>query len=99
VRGVGTRREGPTRLASGRGAGILAGTQARDGRRSTGRHMERERLLREVKARLAAAFGERLKGVILYGSEARGAAEPDSDIDFLVLLDGPVDHLGRRASG
>lgn len=48
-------------------------------------------LLNRVKTALEAAFGNRLRGVILYGSEARGTAEPDSDIDFLVLLEGPVD--------
>ena len=31
-------------------------------------------LLADVKERLTAAFGERLKGVVLYGSEARGDA-------------------------
>ncbi len=29
--------------------------------------------------------------VILYGSRARGNAEPESDYDLLVLVDGPVD--------
>ena len=29
--------------------------------------------------------------VILYGSRARGEATPDSDWDFLILVDGPVD--------
>ena len=47
-------------------------------------------LLAEVKERLTAAFGQRLKGVVLYGSEARGDSEPDSDIDMLVLLDEPI---------
>jgi uncharacterized protein len=51
-------------------------------------------LLKEIKARLEAAYQERLKGVVLYGSEARGDARPDSDIDLLVLLEGPVE-LGR----
>ncbi len=37
------------------------------------------------------AFGDRLRGVVLYGSEARGTARPDSDIDLLVLLQGPVE--------
>jgi predicted nucleotidyltransferase len=53
--------------------------------------MERSELLRRVKVALRQAFGQRLRGVILYGSEVRGTAEPDSDIDFLVLLEGPVD--------
>jgi uncharacterized protein len=33
--------------------------------------------------------------IILYGSRARGEAEPDSDWDLLVLVDGPCDF--RRA--
>ena len=54
--------------------------------------MERDELLARIKAALEDAFGGRLEGVILYGSEARGEAEPDSDIDLLVLLSGPTDH-------
>ena len=54
--------------------------------------MRSEELLAEIKARLLAAYGSRLQSVVLYGSEARGDAEPDSDIDVLVLLTGPV-HL------
>ena len=30
--------------------------------------------------------------IILYGSRARGDAQPDSDWDLLILLDGPVEH-------
>ena len=56
--------------------------------------MTRKRLLAEIRSRLAATHGARLHSVILYGSEARGNATPDSDIDLLVLLHGPVD-LGR----
>ena len=48
--------------------------------------MDRDELLKRIKAAVAEAFGERLRGVVLYGSEARGDAEPDSDIDLLVLL-------------
>ena len=56
--------------------------------------MDARSLLDRMKALLQVAFGERLRGVVLYGSEARGEAEPDSDIDLLVLLAGPID-LGR----
>jgi predicted nucleotidyltransferase len=47
-------------------------------------------VLQQVRPRLAEAFGERLRGVVLFGSEARGDAAPDSDVDLLVLLEGPV---------
>lgn len=53
--------------------------------------MNRTELLAEIRRRLAAVHGDRLRGVILYGSEARGDARPDSDIDILVLLADPVD--------
>ena len=34
--------------------------------------------------------------VILYGSEARGDARPDSDIDVLILLDGEKRNYRRE---
>jgi len=49
------------------------------------------RLVREFHDHLAALYGERLKGVYLYGSYARGEATEDSDIDVAVVLGGPVD--------
>lgn len=51
--------------------------------------MSNARLLKRVKSALAKTFGPRLRGIVLYGSEARGQSSPDSDIDLLVLLDGP----------
>ena len=47
-------------------------------------------LLARIKSCLQAVYGDRLRGVVLYGSEARGEATPDSDVDILVLLTGPV---------
>lgn len=46
--------------------------------------------LGEVRPRLAQVFGSRLKGVVLFGSRARGDADPASDFDLLVLLDEPI---------
>ena len=53
-----------------------------------------DELLRLGMARLRECFGERFRGVILHGSEARGEAGEDSDVDLLVLLEGPVE-IGR----
>ncbi len=48
-------------------------------------------LLSEIRECLQAAYGSRLRGIVLYGSEARGEAGPESDIDLLILLEDPVD--------
>jgi uncharacterized protein len=53
--------------------------------------MVEKKILKDVRGRIEVLYGERLVDVILYGSEARGDAGADSDIDLLVLLEGPVD--------
>ena len=50
------------------------------------------RLLAEMKAGLARLYGPRLSGVFLFGSHARGEAEPGSDCDILVVLDRVADY-------
>jgi predicted nucleotidyltransferase len=44
-------------------------------------------LLSELKAELADQYGERLAGVYLYGSYARGDSVGESDVDVAVVLD------------
>ena len=56
-----------------------------------------KRILSELKARLAADYGERLKGVYLFGSYARGEADEESDLDVLIVLD-RVDGYSREIS-
>ena len=49
-----------------------------------------EELLKSIKEKLSVLFGARFRGLVLYGSEARGMSRKDSDIDALCLLDGPA---------
>src|SRR6266498_1758679 len=47
-----------------------------------------KRLLAELKKGLEKLYGNRLKGLILYGSYARGDQREGSDLDILVILNG-----------
>lgn len=44
-------------------------------------------LLRDFAAQLRTTYGSRLRGVYLFGSYARGEADPESDVDVLIVLD------------
>jgi predicted nucleotidyltransferase len=52
-----------------------------------------DQIIRQCKEVLTRQYGKRLKGVILYGSTARGQSALDSDIDLLVLLEEPLDYF------
>jgi predicted nucleotidyltransferase len=54
-------------------------------------HPKLSRILEDLRQRLAQLYGERLVQLVLYGSQARGDAVPDSDIDVLVVLADAVD--------
>lgn len=48
-------------------------------------------LLRRLGKDLRSLYGERYRGLVLYGSYARGEADEGSDVDLLLLLEGEVD--------
>jgi predicted nucleotidyltransferase len=48
---------------------------------------EIRQIIQDLKLGLAALYGERLKGVFLFGSFSRGEADDESDIDVLIVLD------------
>ena len=47
-------------------------------------------ILTRLKQELTDLYGDRLQHLTLFGSQARGDAEPGSDIDVLVVLKSPV---------
>jgi uncharacterized protein len=47
--------------------------------------------LQKCRALLHMLYGTRLHGIVLYNSCARSMEAPESDIDLMVLLEGPVD--------
>jgi predicted nucleotidyltransferase len=52
--------------------------------------MEINQILKEFRGRVGKLYGKRLKGIVLYGSWARGQATDDSDIDLAIVLEGNV---------
>ena len=44
-------------------------------------------LLADLRAGLQHLYGQRLRGLYLFGSYARNAADAESDVDILVVLD------------
>jgi predicted nucleotidyltransferase len=49
----------------------------------------------EFSARVRACFGSRLRHLVLFGSQARGEATEDSDVDLLVVIDNATSVDGR----
>jgi uncharacterized protein len=49
------------------------------------------KLLERLDRGLKDLYGGRYRGLILYGSYARGEADEGSDVDLLLLLEGEVD--------
>lgn len=47
-------------------------------------------ILSQLRSHFEQIYDSRLVTMVLYGSQARGDAHPDSDIDVLVVLKAPV---------
>ncbi len=56
---------------------------------------ELSELLDQLASGLKHLYGERYRGLVLYGSYARGEADEGSDVDVLLLLEGSV-AMGRE---
>lgn len=54
-----------------------------------------EDLVRDLDVGLRELYGERHRGLVLYGSHARREADEGSDVDLLLLLEGEV-QVGRE---
>ena len=53
-------------------------------------------ILAELRQGYEALYGDRLVKLVLFGSQARGEARPDSDIDIVLVLKEPVDGYTER---
>ncbi|NEP42411.1 MAG: nucleotidyltransferase domain-containing protein [Okeania sp. SIO2H7] len=49
-------------------------------------------IIAQTRLGLEKIYGEELERVILFGSQARGDARADSDIDLLIVLKNPFDY-------
>jgi predicted nucleotidyltransferase len=49
-----------------------------------------QNILAELRHRFEAIYGDRMVNMLLFGSQARGDATSESDIDVMVVLKGPV---------
>ena len=60
-------------------------------KRMTQKHLAT--ILKRLRTELALILGDRLEAIYLYGSQARGDARPDSDIDVMVVLRGDFNYF------
>jgi predicted nucleotidyltransferase len=54
------------------------------------RHPQTYKIMNELRDRLIDTYSDQLIAIILFGSQARGDATPNSDFDVLIVLKDPV---------
>jgi len=54
-------------------------------------HPHLNEILAKLRTALEQEYGDRLVQLLLFGSQARGDAEPESDIDVMIILNDAVD--------
>jgi len=55
--------------------------------------LKTQKILKELKRELLRIYGRQVDSIILYGSQARGDAREDSDIDVLLVLKDDFNYL------
>lgn len=55
-----------------------------------------KKAVREIKEKVTALVGDRLKGIYLFGSKARGDYDPESDVDLAIIIEDLDRSLKRK---
>jgi predicted nucleotidyltransferase len=62
--------------------------------------LQLKRILKTLRHEFSHVLGDQFESMFLFGSQARGEAHSDSDVDILIVVRGPLDYgdLIKRTS-